>query len=381
MKILVLHNKYRQTSGEDVAVDNEVKILEKYFTVKTFYTENSSSASSLITLSLNRNFSIESKIDKLINEFNPDVVYFHNTWFNLSNHLVNIVIKKNIKVLIKLHNFRFDCINGLHYLSSKPNKACHGCNKNGRIEGIKNKCYDDSTLKSILATNYSKSLSRLLKKDLTVLTLSNFHENYIKNSFKGRIRTKVLFNPTQDLNNDEFQDVNESEYAVYAGRLSEEKGVLDLVNCWVAVSDEINNLKLKIIGDGPLLEYFKNERFKNIEIVSRISHKETVKYISNAKFFVSATKLYEGHPNIINECIQNLIPIIMPQYGGIDSFFPKEYPFLFTQFDYKSLKDKIIEVYNSQNIETITQINKSYYNKNFSIEKYITEFRKILNES
>jgi len=269
----------------------------------------------------------------------------------------------------------------LHYLSSKPNKACHGCNKNGRIEGIKNKCYDDSTLKSILATNYSKSLSRLLKKDLTVLTLSNFHENYIKNSFKGRIRTKVLFNPTQDLNNDEFQDVNESEYAVYAGRLSEEKGVLDLVNCWVAVSDEINNLKLKIIGDGPLLEYFKNERFKNIEIVSRISHKETVKYISNAKFFVSATKLYEGHPNIINECIQNLIPIIMPQYGGIDSFFPKEYPFLFTQFDYKSLKDKIIEVYNSQNIETITQINKSYYNKNFSIEKYITEFRKILNES
>ena len=39
-KILILHTKYRTTGGEDIAVDNEAKSLEKVFDVETLYFSN-----------------------------------------------------------------------------------------------------------------------------------------------------------------------------------------------------------------------------------------------------------------------------------------------------------------------------------------------------
>ena len=39
-KILILHTKYRTTGGEDIAVDNEAKSLEKVFDIETLYLSN-----------------------------------------------------------------------------------------------------------------------------------------------------------------------------------------------------------------------------------------------------------------------------------------------------------------------------------------------------
>ena len=39
-KILVIHNKYRETGGEDIAVSNEIKLLEQKFKVKVLYFDN-----------------------------------------------------------------------------------------------------------------------------------------------------------------------------------------------------------------------------------------------------------------------------------------------------------------------------------------------------
>ena len=36
-KILVIHNTYRNIGGEDIAVENEIKLLENEFHVQTIY--------------------------------------------------------------------------------------------------------------------------------------------------------------------------------------------------------------------------------------------------------------------------------------------------------------------------------------------------------
>ena len=40
MKILIVHNKYSQLGGEDVAVDNEIELLSDYFNVETIFFKN-----------------------------------------------------------------------------------------------------------------------------------------------------------------------------------------------------------------------------------------------------------------------------------------------------------------------------------------------------
>ena len=39
-KILVVHNRYQSTGGEDIAVDEEVKFLSKFFDVRTLFFTN-----------------------------------------------------------------------------------------------------------------------------------------------------------------------------------------------------------------------------------------------------------------------------------------------------------------------------------------------------
>ena len=39
-KILVIHNRYQITGGEDIAVTNEVELLKKYYEVRTVYFDN-----------------------------------------------------------------------------------------------------------------------------------------------------------------------------------------------------------------------------------------------------------------------------------------------------------------------------------------------------
>ena len=39
-KILVVHNRYKFLGGEDIAVDNEIEILSKYFEVKALIFDN-----------------------------------------------------------------------------------------------------------------------------------------------------------------------------------------------------------------------------------------------------------------------------------------------------------------------------------------------------
>ena len=39
-KILVIHNSYKNTGGEDIAVENEVLFLKKYFEVETLFFSN-----------------------------------------------------------------------------------------------------------------------------------------------------------------------------------------------------------------------------------------------------------------------------------------------------------------------------------------------------
>ena len=107
-KILFLHNRYLEPGGEDVAVQNEIDFLKKFYKVDVLYFQNNTKNIFFIVLSLifvNNIFS-NKKISKKIKSFQPDLVYVHNTWFKLSLGFVNIIKKESIPILFKIHNFR-----------------------------------------------------------------------------------------------------------------------------------------------------------------------------------------------------------------------------------------------------------------------------------
>ena len=116
-KILFLHTNYRIFGGEDVAVNNEIEYLSNHYYVRSLFFNNLNkiNLNDLNTFLFQTDVIAKTALNEEIDISYPDIAYVHNMWFRGSLSLISTLLKKNIKVVLKLHNFRFDCANALHF--------------------------------------------------------------------------------------------------------------------------------------------------------------------------------------------------------------------------------------------------------------------------
>ena len=128
-KILVIHNRYLEKGGEDIAVNHEVELLKDKFNVKELYFDNeiNNYLSQAFYFLINKNIKSISRLRNILNDYEPDLVYVHNTWFKASLGIFQELEKHNQNTVIKLHNFRYLCTNSLsikNHLNGKTHMSC-----------------------------------------------------------------------------------------------------------------------------------------------------------------------------------------------------------------------------------------------------------------
>ncbi len=380
-KILVIHNKYRNIGGEDVAVAKEIELLKNYYHVETIYYSNDikNYIMQVISFFSNRNFNSTRRLKTIIHEFNPDFAYVHNTWFNASLGIFKVLDHYGIKTILKLHNFRYDCTKS--FFSSKhfgKKDICHGCGLKKSEVGLFNKYFHDSYLKSLLVSRYGKKYFDILQNNnLRVLVLTKFHKEYLINLGLSEKNINIYPNylDLENINRESSPD----KYIIYAGRISEEKGVEELIKSFIKCN--LNDLKLKIIGEGPLLEYLKDNYVnQNIIFLGIKSNKEVLEIMKKSIGVVTATKLYEGQPMLLCEASSLGVPSVFPDSGGILEFFPKNYQLFFKQFNYLELMNKIKLISDSEISKSKGEENKKYIKTYLNKEKLIEKFEEVLND-
>lgn len=372
-KILFVHNYYREFGGEDSNIQDELKFFKDNYEIKLFSADNSTRLKvfEFFAFLFRTNFQINKRFKKEISSYKPDIVYIHNTWFKINLGIYKILSKKNIKTLIKVHSFRYEC--GRYFMSKNHLNGSVHCNacgfKNKRFQ-IFNKYYSDSYLKSIFLIHYSKKYIKILKnRNFKIASISHFQEKQLIDSGVSSQCLNIINNPIN------FIEVSKSvtkNYILYAGRISKEKGVEELIKAWL--KSELVNYELIIVGDGSCREnLMKKYSHINLKFLGHIDNKEVIDLIKYAKAVVTATKLFEGQPRILCEASSMKTVSIYPSFGGMDEFFPPKYPFSFKQYDYDDLTKKLNLVLNQEIID-------EYSNDVF---KFITEKlnkTKILNE-
>lgn len=381
-KILVIHTKYRNLGGEDIAVDNEINFLKNFYDVKTIYFSNTLTKyfTQIVAFITNSNKSSLDLLKEQFESFQPDIVYVHNTWFKASLGIFNVLHNYDTKVVLKLHNLRYDCTQSIFsYKHFSDTDTCKACGRTKKRFSILNTYFEGELLKSLIVLWYGKKYIDILKNyNIKILVLTKFHLKKLLEL--GINREKIEIFPNY-VNNGGIADntENSKNYIVYAGRVSKEKGVSELIETFLDA--DLDNIILKIIGDGPILSDLKQKyHFSNIEFYGQRSNKEVLEIIKESKAVVTATKLYEGQPTLLCEASTLGVPSIFPKSGGISDFFPKNYRFSFEHLDYGGLKKKLKLLQDEKIRLTQGRENKNYIEKYLSEKTLIERFEKILNE-
>ncbi len=379
-KILIIHNKYRLTGGEDIAVANEISILKKHFDIKIIYFDNKITNYLLqpFYFLINKNLESIKIIKEEIKNFNPNIVYVHNTWFKASPAIFSEVLKIGKPIILKIHNFRFYCTKHLFaYQHFDKKNFCQGCGIHKKDMGIFNKYFSNSYIRSLLVVIYGIKYFKVLKySNLKILTLTNFQKNFmIKNGInkeKIYVHRNIL-----DFQSNILYPASDKKYIVYAGRISVEKGVEQLINAFL--KSNLNNLyEFKIIGDGPELNKLsKNFTADNVKFLGQISNEQTIKTIQNAKAVVTGTQLYEGQPTLLCEASAMGVPSVFPKNEGINEFFPHNYELTFDQHNEESLINILNEIENID-LHEVGMRNKRFINTLINEDTYIENFKNII---
>ena len=100
-KILVIHTKYRELGGEDIAIQNEIGFLKEFYEVEELFFNNeiNNFFQQGISFITNHNQHSVNKLNEVLKDFAPDIAYVHNTWFKGSLGIFKALEKKNIQTM------------------------------------------------------------------------------------------------------------------------------------------------------------------------------------------------------------------------------------------------------------------------------------------
>ena len=322
MKILLVHNTYQQAGGEDVVFEQERQLLERNgHRVLTYVRSNheldAQSAAKRVAMVKNIVSADDSDRDirNILRSERPEIVHVHNTFLMISPSIFAVCREEQVPVLQTLHNYRMSCPAGSFY---RDGQVCEECSQHSLFRSIQHGCYRDSRL-STAAVALMLQVHRMKRTWLDsvngYLALTEFARGkFVEN---GIPQEKIHVKP-----NFVYPDPGErsapGSFAVFAGRLTEEKGLATLLGAWGRLAKPI---PLEIVGDGPLRRELESQAEKmglqQVRFRGRLSGGETRTRMKQAALLIVPSVWYEAFSLNIAEAFACGTPVLCSRLGAM----------------------------------------------------------------
>lgn len=304
MKILAIHNFHRagSASGDDQVFKQETAMLEahghqvvRYSTINDTFDKAGVWGKLSSALGMLWSCKHYSQVKKIIRKERPDVVHIH-TFFPLLSPSVLYAAKKYCgKVVATLHDTRFVCPCAT---SLRGTQLCNACGDGNYFRMAKYGCFKGSRLQSLVVAaiftfhRWFKSFYRQIDRyvclndnQISLLKDIGFDEAKIikKYNFVPDAQGKASGQIPADL---------PSRYAVFYGRIGEEKGIRILRKIW----EQLPDIPLVVMGGGPLAEEFAQwaQDRPNIYNLGYTQHELCLSIVKGGEFVVFPSIWYEG---------------------------------------------------------------------------------------
>lgn len=356
---------------------------EQYFVSNIDYDTDRLSEKISFTGKIFYSFEAREKIRKLIDIFQPDLVHLHIFQHQLSPSIIREIKKKNIPIIYTAHDLKSVCPN---YKMLTHGRVCEDCLGHKYYNCILNQCVKQSYIKSTISCVEMYFHLMLKFYDLIdlIITPSNFYREKL---IQFRFPEKKVIHLPNFIDETEFKpNYEHDDYFIYLGRLSEEKGILTLLEAMKQVPDG----RLVIIGTGPLEEILKNKikeyQLENVQLAGFVTGEKLTRLISNSMFSVIPSEWYENGSISLLESLACGKPVIGSDIGGIPEHISHgQDGLIFQPKNSSDLADKINRLLDSPDLlksmsRQAREKAEKLYSKNLHIEQLIKIYQSVINQ-
>ena len=384
MRILLVYNRYQYRGGEDTHVDSLLKLLKDKGHQVGIYIKDSREINEKnffeklkIGLGMFWNLKVEKELSKLIRDFKPEIAHFHNIYPLIGPITYRVCKKFKVPIIQTIHNYKFMCPKNSLF---RDGKICELCvKKRFFYPSVIYGCYHNSRSTSLvygltfLVHNLIKTYNLI---DIFIFP-SQFTRDYYVEAL-GLPKEKTIVVPYfLDIKKDQFKKhTEEKDYFLFLGRLSEEKGVKELLE----IFKSLPKIKLLVIGDGPLKgETKKYQKYKNIIIKEFIDHGKIFSYILKAKAVIVPSLWYEVLPNVVLESFACGKLVLAPANRNFGNIINNNVTgLLYKNGDFGDLRKKIIMIATKKLIFKETKMRKEF-NKEYTPQVHYSLLMEVYN--
>ena len=276
------------------------------------------------------------RIRALIEEFRPDVAHVRNIYHHLSPSILFELKAQNVPVVYHLNDFKLLCPS---YNMVSGGESCEACKGGEFWHMMAVKCYPGIGARLTLVAEayvhrglgtYTKCVDRFLAPS-----------QFVRDKFVEHGWNAQKFDVLPHFQTMPFQagpSLGKDAPLLYFGRLSQEKGVGDLLQAMKLVP----SMRLIIAGDGPqrdeLLQLTAGLGLGNVEFVGHVARPELQVLIARSRFTVLPSHAYETLGKTILESYAQTKAVIASDLGSRrELVHPGETGLLYPTGDVKQL--------------------------------------------
>jgi glycosyltransferase involved in cell wall biosynthesis len=324
MKVLLVHNHYgsQSPSGEnrvfelerDMLIRNghEIETVERFSDVLRARRVIGAVRGALMTP---WNPLAAHAIEEVMRRFQPDIVHAHNTFPMLSPSIFPAA--RGAGRVLSLHNYRLVCPAAIPMRSGQ---VCTKC-MDGRTvwPAIRHACYRNSRAATLpLAMNVAFNRWRgTWDRDVErFIVFTKFQRDMMIHA--GLPSERIAIKPNFYPGTPRVIPFRERpSKVVFVGRLSEEKGVGDLIDAWLEWGGGAPDLR--IIGDGPLRRDLEDRASGTpcISFLGQVDHAVAEQEIASARILILPSRCFEGFPMVVREAFALATPVAVSDVGPL----------------------------------------------------------------
>jgi glycosyltransferase involved in cell wall biosynthesis len=314
VRVLLAHNRYRSFGGEERHLDLlQAGLEEAGAEVRRFERASAEAGETLakriaIGVGMTYRRSSAKSIRELLRDWSPDVVHVHNLLPLLTPSILREAKRHGAAVVLTAHNYRLFCPAGTLWRRGQIHEAC--------VEGSSLRCglmNPRGSWAESAAYGVAIELHRRLR------LVERWVDAYVTPSaFLGRLLVRAGF-PAERVHliphgvRVSSRPRGTREFALYAGRLTQEKGVRTLIRA----SRRAPGVPLTIAGDGPLASEVRAAANGAITYAGFLPADALRELRARAAFAVVPSEWHDVLSYAAVESIAEGTPVVTTDLGGL----------------------------------------------------------------